>query len=105
LLTSVIFTWIVTYWWYHVVLHWCNKIVCRHLLASCSLLHWIWYSRIVHYWLPLRAGLLIRVMGVLGISWSGYIPDREYYFGILICLCCLRTWSTPSAWTINWLTK
>jgi hypothetical protein len=24
LLTSVIFTWIDMYWWYHVVLHWCN---------------------------------------------------------------------------------
>ena len=30
---SVIVTWIVMYWWYHVVLHWCNGIVCRHLLA------------------------------------------------------------------------
>jgi len=31
-LTSVISTWIVMYWWYHVVLHWCNDIICRHLL-------------------------------------------------------------------------
>jgi hypothetical protein len=37
LLTSVIFTWIVTYWWYHVVLHWCNDIVCGNLLGLCRL--------------------------------------------------------------------
>ena len=33
LLTSLICTWIVMYWWYHVVLHWCNDILYRHLLA------------------------------------------------------------------------
>ena len=33
LLTSVIFTWMVMYWWYHVMLHWCVDIFCGHLLA------------------------------------------------------------------------
>jgi hypothetical protein len=35
LLTSVIFTWIVTFLWYHVVLHWFYKII---LYAPVSLM-------------------------------------------------------------------
>jgi len=33
LLTNVIFTGIVMYWWYHVVLYWCNDIICRHVFS------------------------------------------------------------------------
>ena len=33
LLISVVLTWIIMYWWFHVVFNWCYKKFCRHLLA------------------------------------------------------------------------
>ena len=65
LLTILIFTCVVMYLWYHMALLCRNDIIYSHVLAWCILPYWVWYNRIVNYWLPLRVDLLRCSLGYL----------------------------------------